>query len=88
MVDVATLRLGLIPILFVPDAETRAKEKNHAWRIHSARTKFCNLLASEHRSQLSTASYKIIKHEARKDTLAIPSKDNMDSLNPSLLNVV
>ena len=56
-------------------------------KLQCTDSKFSNILTSEQRSQLSTPSYKIKqeKHEARKDTLATPSKDNVDSLNPSLV---
>ena len=50
--------------------------------------KFCYILTAEQRSQLSAPSYKIKKEkrEARKDTLATPSKDNVDSLSRSLVD--
>ena len=50
--------------------------------------KFCSIRTSEQRSQLSTPSYKLKKEklEAKQDILINPSKDNVDSLNPSLLD--
>ena len=54
----------------------------------STNCKFCNSLTSGQCSKLSTPSYKPKKekHEARKENLTSPTKDNSTSLNPSLVD--
>ena len=51
--------------------------------------KFCNVLTSDQCSQLSTQIYKLKKEkrEAKKDVATTPSKDHMDTHNPSLVDL-
>ena len=52
--------------------------------------KFCKVLTSDQRSQLSTLSYKLKNEnrEAKKDIAATPSKDHVDTLNPCLVDPI
>ena len=78
----------------MPDVGTKAKARTPAWRIQKTTDyKFCysNILTPEQRSLLATPTYKIKKekHEAKKlesELSSTPSKDNVLSPNPSLVD--
>ena len=77
---------GLDSHSFCARCRDKGKEKDPSVeKPNTTDCKFCNILISEQHSQLSSPSYKIKKEkrEARKDNTATPSKDDLNSLNPS-----